>query len=333
MNTNKIDQYGRTLYADSVLNRIVTLFPPAKWERQKDGQMGYTFSAVPCGAFNLGKFLLSPPDELLQLQTDIRAGQRQKPEMYGMTPAAFCSYRRSANVQYLTGLMAFDIDAKDNAHRLANYDDLKDEIRKIPYVAYCGRSVSGTGFWGLLFIGYNVTASEYKAAFKAMQQDFASMGIKIDSKPADPASLRFFSFDPEGYLNHYPEAYTRRYVAPPAPKPTARTYTASTTQIGETSKRPGDVFNDTYSPVDVLTAHGWQIIQQTPTQTHLRRPGAKTTNTDATYYSDAGKVKIWSTSAGLPTEGEMKAFEVYTRLEHGGDWKAAARALKAAGVQ
>ena len=100
MNTNNIDQYGRTLYADSVLNRIVTVFPPAKWN---EAEKEWKFSSRPKGAVNLGKLLLSPPDELLQLQIDIRAGQRQKPEMYGMTPAAFVApTRKEANVKYLT---------------------------------------------------------------------------------------------------------------------------------------------------------------------------------------------------------------------------------------
>ena len=335
MNTTNIDQHGRTLYADSVLNRIVTAYPCAT------DSTPYSYPDGTPARFNLGKILLSrPPLELEALQAEIRAEADPdrraalKRCMMAFTPAAFVApYRKASNVQHLTDLMPADIDYKDNADRLLNYDKLKDEISKLPYVAYCGRSLSGTGFWVLFFIGHNITIDEYKAAFEQLRRDFLPMGIVIDPAPSSPASLRFYSFDPDAYINHYPEAYTRRYVAPPAPQATAKAYTLTTTQMAGMSERPSDVFNDTYTPVDVLTAHGWQIVRQTATQTHLRRPGAKTTNSDATYYTDNGKVKIFSTSADLPTEGEHSAFALFAHLEHGGDWKAAARALKAMGVQ
>lgn len=327
MNTNNIDPHGRTLYSDSVLNRIVTLFPPAKWERQKDGQMGWTFNAVPYGAFNLGKFLLSPPDELLQLQTAIRAGHRQKPEMYGLTPAAFCSYRKSANVKYLTGLMAFDIDAKDNAARLKNYEDLKAEISKIPYVAYCGRSVSGTGFWGLLFIGYSVSVNEYKAAFQAMQEDFEDMHIIIDPAPANPASLRFYSFDPDAYVNHYPEQYTRRW-SPPAPQPTAKRYTPTTTRAGEASQPVWEAFNQTADICAMVEHYGFHHPQKDGEGVRYVRPG-KQGGKSAWALPAKNIVYIWTSSTNLEPNKCYTPFTLYAEMEHGGDTKAAARALRA----
>jgi len=336
MNINKIDPRGRTLYADSVLNRIVTAYPCATDStpyRYKDGAVA---------GFNMGKMLLSPPPpELAALQADIRTEADPdrradlKRAMLAFTPAAFVApTRKAANVQHFTGLLPFDIDAKDNADRLEDYDNLKDEISKIPYVAYCGRSLSGTGFWGMMFAGYHINGhDDYKAAFAAMERDFVPMGIIIDPAPSNPASLRFYAYDPAGYFNHYPQPYERRYIAPPAPKPAANSYTLPTSQIGETSPRPGDVFNSTYSPIDILTAHGWKLVRQTPTESHLRRPGARTNGHDATYYADNGKVKVWSPSAGLPTHREYSAFALFAYLEHGGDFTNAANALRAAGVQ
>lgn len=331
MNINNIDPHGRTLYADSALNVIVTGYRGIHADNivtNPDGLPAW---------FNLGKILLNePPQDVAELQAAIRSEtdpERRdalKRGMLAITPAAFVTPpRKAANVQYLTGLMPFDIDAKDNAGRLVNYDTLKVEISKIPCVAYCGRSVSGKGFWGLLFIGYSVSVNEYKAAFQAMQEDFEDMHIIIDPAPANPASLRFYCFDPEGYFNHFPEAYTRRHIAPPAPKAEPKRYTAHTARNGEASQRPGDWFNANHSCVDILTAHVWQIVRQTPTQTHLRRPGAKTNGHDATVYHDSAKVKIWSTSAGLPTDGELTPFALFAHLEHGGDFKAAAKSLRA----
>lgn len=331
MNYNKIDPHGRTLYGDSVLNVIVS------GHRGVHADNIVTYPDGTPGWFNLGKILLNdPPSDVAELQAAIRSetdpDKRDvlKRSMLAITPAAFVTPpRKAANVQYLTGLMPFDIDAKDNAGHLLNYDELKEVISQLPYVAYCGRSVSGKGFWGLFHIGYNVTASEYKAAFRALQEDFADMGIIIDPAPANPASLRFYSFDPDAYVNHYPQVYERRYIAPTVQQAAQKSYTPTTMHTGEASQRPGDWFNANHSCVDILTAHCWQIVRQTPTQTDLRRPGAKTNNHDATVYHDNGKVKIWSTSAGLPTDGELTPFQLLAALEHSGDWKAAAKALRA----
>jgi hypothetical protein len=340
MNINTIDPNGRTLYSDSVLNRIVTAFHGAKWN---EAESKWDYDSRPIKDrrtgkpmwVNLGRLLLEPVPCYAELQADIRAGNKEwKPMMFGFTPAAFFApTRNKKNVQHFTGLMPFDIDHKDNAGRLLNYDDLKAEISKLPYVAYCGRSLSGTGFWGLFYLGPHVTGrKEYKAAFEQLRRDFLEMGIIIDAAPSDPSSMRFYSYDPDAYVNHYPEAYTSRYIAPPAPQPKPNRYTITTTGTGEMSERPGAAFNRTHSPVDVLTAHGWQIVSQMPESTDLRRPGARTNNHDATYYADNGKVKIWSTSAGLPTDGEHTAFALLALMEYGGDFAAAARAIRAAGV-
>jgi hypothetical protein len=347
MITNNIDQYGRTLYADSVLNRIVTAYPPAKWERQKDGQMGWTYNSRPdCRPdgsaiwYNLGHILLTPPSmELAAKQAEIRAGRKDlKPEMPGFTPAAFCApKRKAANVQHFTGLLAFDIDAKDNADRLEDYDNLKDEISKIPYVAYCGRSLSGTGFWGLVFAGYHINGhDDYKAAFEQLRRDFLPMGIVIDDAPSNPSSMRYYSFDPEGYFNHFPQPYTRRYIAPPAPKPTAKAYTASITQMGETSQSIFQAFNQQADICAMLEAYGWRNAGRDGEGVRYVRPG-KQSGKSAWALPSKNIVHVWTSSTQLESGECYNPAALYTLMEHGGTEKhhfaAAARALKAAGVQ
>ncbi len=334
MNINNIDPHGRTLYADSVLNVIVTGYRGV----HADNIVTYP-DGLPAW-FNLGKMLLNePPQDVAALQAAIRSEtdpERRdalKRGMLAITPAAFVTPpRKAANVQYLTGLMPFDIDAKDNAGRLVNYDTLKAEISKIPYVAYCGRSVSGKGFWGLLFIGYSVTAPEYKAAFKAMQEDFEDMGIIIDPAPANPASLRFYSFDPEGYVNHYPEAYTRRYIAPPAPKPEPKRYTATTMRNGEASQSIFAQFNQASDICTMLEHYGWKPAGKDGEGVRYVRPG-KQSGKGAWAHPAKNFCYIWTSSTPLEPNEVYTPAALYTLMEFGGidkhHWREAARALRA----
>lgn len=353
MNINKIDPHGATLYSDSRLNVVCNGYAQrnAAPELRSDGTPVW---------YNLGELLLTPPrPEWLELQNKIRSAPDEaaqkalKGEAFGFTPSGYFGApytdargkyhsqgRTAENLLHANALIWLDFDGKDSTGENVNFGDLINVLSKWPCICYIGRSIRGQGYHAGVAVPRDNAAEMHAARAAALIIDLEPhFGEHLDKSCVDISRLRYYAYtDPKvGYIMHYPENYERFYIAPPAPQPTAKNYTLSTTQTGATSQRPGDVFNDTYSPVDVLTAHGWQIVQQTPTQTHLRRPGAKTTNSDATYYTDNGKVKIWSTSAGLPTDGEMTAFEVYTRLEHGGTDKhhfaAAARALKAAGVQ
>jgi len=75
---------------------------------------------------------------------------------------------------------------------------LKEQICKIRNVAYCGLSVSGNGFWGLIPIAY---PAQHKEHFEALKNQFGRMGIEIDNKPKNVASLRGYSYDDAAYFN------------------------------------------------------------------------------------------------------------------------------------
>jgi hypothetical protein len=96
-----------------------------------------------------------------------------------------------------SGFIQFDIDFKENSH-ITNYSDLKSEICKIVNVAYCGLSVSGTGLWGLIPILY---PDRHRQHFDFIYNAFKKLGITIDKKPGNVASLRGYSYDINGYFN------------------------------------------------------------------------------------------------------------------------------------
>jgi putative DNA primase/helicase len=108
-------------------------------------------------------------------------------------------------------------------------------------------------------------------------------------------------------------------------------------------RRPGDEFNARGpSFAELLEPHGWVMVRRRGTVEYWRRPG-KDNGTSATAGYCKGKdgldlFAVFSTNASpFPGPGAGKScschskFDVYTRLNHAGDYRAAARALAGQG--
>ena len=121
-----------------------------------------------------------------------------------ITPSGIFTYRAADNLVQHSGFMQFDIDFKENQH-ISNYDDLKSQLCNINNVSYCGLSVSGRGYWGLIPIQHT---DKHKSHFKALENAFIKLGLTIDASCSDVSRLRGYSFDPDGYFNHDAEVFT-----------------------------------------------------------------------------------------------------------------------------
>ena len=121
-----------------------------------------------------------------------------KATLPAITPSGIFSSRNDNNLIKHSGFLQFDIDYKDNRH-IGNYNELKTQICKIKNVAYCGMSVSGTGYWGLIPIAY---PNKHKQQFEALKADFKSIGINIDCSCSNLSRLRGYSYDNNAYFNH-----------------------------------------------------------------------------------------------------------------------------------
>ena len=121
-----------------------------------------------------------------------------KATLPAITPSGEFAYRAADKLKPNghSRLIQFDIDLKDNRH-IRNYTELKAQIAKLPFVVYCGLSVSGTGLWGLVPIAYPERHGQH---FDALKRIFAHYHIMLDDKPRNVASLRGYSYDPAGYF-------------------------------------------------------------------------------------------------------------------------------------
>lgn len=167
---------------------------------------------------------------------------RLKAKLPAITPSGTFTRREADCLTSHSGFLQFDIDLKENVH-LANYDDLKTVICQLPEVAYCGLSASGQGFWGLVPIAH---PEKHSAHFDALKLAFARGNINLDGKPRNVASLRGYSFDPDGYFNHQAATFRAlRQPTPPRPFRSAATPTdeqaAAEHLIGEILQRRQDL--------------------------------------------------------------------------------------------
>jgi len=122
-----------------------------------------------------------------------------------ITPSGTFTYRNEKGMIKHSGLVQIDIDWKGNEH-IDNFEEIPNEVGNLPYIAYCGYSASGYGFWCLVPIAY---PEKHKLHLQALKNVFASYGIKVDNAPTNVASLRGYSYDDKAYINHHAELFTQ----------------------------------------------------------------------------------------------------------------------------
>ncbi len=95
---------------------------------------------------------------------------------------------------------------------------------------------------------------------------------------------------------------------------------------------PGDAYEASTDWSDILTPHGWVEVYSSGRTRYWRRPGKRVGFSATTGHAeDRDRLYVFSTSTEFDSETPYTKFGAYALLEHGGDHKAAARALKAAG--
>lgn len=119
----------------------------------------------------------------------------------------FSPTRKTENLVKHSGFICVDIDRKDNQH-IENWDDLKQELRKLKEIAYIGVSVSGNGYFVIIPLRY---PHAHKKQFEQLKIDFKRFGINIDQSCGDITRLRIMSYDPCPYVNENAESYAGYY--------------------------------------------------------------------------------------------------------------------------
>ena len=100
-----------------------------------------------------------------------------KATLPAITPSGLFTHRAEDALIQHSGLIQFDIDFAGSNKSIPNYESLISELCHISNVAYCGLSVSGMGYWGLIPILY---PQQHKRHFEALKDSFLAHGIELD---------------------------------------------------------------------------------------------------------------------------------------------------------
>ena len=92
-------------------------------------------------------------------------------------------------------------------------------------------------------------------------------------------------------------------------------------------ERPGDEWARLHDWPEILEPHGWKRLWTRSGVTYWRRPGKKEGVSATTNYGDSGLLYVFSTSTGFEANRGYGKFGAYALLEHGGDFRSAARRL------
>lgn len=120
-----------------------------------------------------------------------------KQQFPGATLSGLFSRRKGYCLIQHTGFVAIDIDLGDNTS-IGNFGTILRTLRHRAEVAMYMRSCSGTGYFALIPLAY---PEHHKEQFRALQKEYAAMGIVLDNACSDITRIRFASYDEHPYVN------------------------------------------------------------------------------------------------------------------------------------
>lgn len=144
-------------------------------------------------------------ERLLKANKGDEAYKAAKMRLPLFTPSGMFSSSKADSLIRHSGFICIDIDGKDNPD-LDDFDEVKELISQVPYIAYCGRSVGGHGYFALIRIS---DPSQHQRHFNSLKEDFARCGLVIDKACKDVSRKRFVSFDSSPYVNECALIYKR----------------------------------------------------------------------------------------------------------------------------
>ena len=108
----------------------------------------------------------------------------------------------------------------------------------------------------------------------------------------------------------------------------AKTKQPIPTTVVSSGKSTIDTFNESHTPYELLTNAGWQFSHTRGDNHYLVRPGKhKRDGHSASFNEKLGILYVFSSSTMFDPDRGYNAFQVYSYLNHNGDYKAAARDL------
>ncbi|BBA28803.1 AAA family ATPase [Prevotella melaninogenica] len=137
--------------------------------------------------------------------------RQAKAKVLSYTPSCLCQGETAKEVKEVNPLIAVDLDEKDN--KGMTLEEMRKRVNSLPYVMYSSMSVGGKGMYALIPI-LDENKTDFKAVFKALEEDFNKIGLKLDSSCINVNRERYMSIDDNEYWNTKCDIYTRKLNIP-----------------------------------------------------------------------------------------------------------------------
>ncbi len=147
--------------------------------------------------------------KMLSLKYRETGDKQDKAKLPAITPGGvFTPNSRVAdNVVHKTGLVCFDIDAKDNTH-IQDWEKVKEELIHNKYIIFTALSTSGKGCYGFVNVEDPDKQEEH---FTQLSADLKNTyDLAVDSTKGENCNdLRYYSYDPQPFYNPEWETYKK----------------------------------------------------------------------------------------------------------------------------
>ena len=160
-------------------------------------------SKQPCCTFPVWDLVTTSSFE--NIVTKYRNGLIEKRSLPAFTPSGVFRERCADALIEPSNVICIDIDGKDNPS-VSYTTTMKRLVSQLPFVWYCGISVSGNGVFCLVKYEDHKLHKQY---FKALEKDFSDIGLTIDKACSDICRLRIVSYDSNPYINENPTIYNK----------------------------------------------------------------------------------------------------------------------------
>lgn len=206
-----------------------------------------------------GKWISGNSNDL-QTIIDLRTSEITKKErvmlkstMQCFTPAGLLKTKKQGQIEEInrTGIIQLDWDYP----AIQDYDleELKQAVFALPFIAFCGVSCSGNGFYALAAIAEPYKLTEYA---EHLFQIFKEYDIPVDtSKGRNVNDLRFVSYDANMLIKEDPEPLKiKRFATKKQPKPIARY---------QPNKNNTAIVNKAIQEIsEAVPGYRWQTVQK-----------------------------------------------------------------------
>ena len=139
------------------------------------------------------------------------AYKQAKSKVLTYTPSCLCQGETAKEVAHVNNLIAIDLDEKDNEN--ITIEEMRKRVNSLPYIMYSSISVGGKGMYALLPISEN-NKNDFKGVFKALEEDFIKLGLKLDNSCVNVNRERYMSVDDNEFWNTKCEIYDKKLNIP-----------------------------------------------------------------------------------------------------------------------